>query len=683
MERDVLRPVFAYLEVVMRKPVWAVSFFLILLLAASTCFPARRVVLMEQATNAGCGCAGILDPGVDSLFTYYGREEVVCIRYNGWWPWEFDRLYNDNPAEIEARINYYSIADMPTVVIDGEPLERFCEARLLPETLEERLAVPSPLKMVAAESLSVDSLHVAVRIVAEQDPGADSLALRVAVVEDSIYYDAPNGKKYHNCTFRTMLPGTGGTAFSIAPGETLDFTYSVALDPGWDASMISSIAFVQNDGDRSVLQAVSSKPPLETWAGYYGGERGDVVPSGYSVDFPTTLVNLGALRDTFDLAFSSGLPGDWTAYYDIAGADNIGDAVALDPDSSCTVRVGFDCGFDSGTGEALVTVTSRRDPAVSRSLDFFALAGICALLVDDDGGDTLEDFYEAALDSAGAVYGVWDREIARVDSADLAMAEFVIWFTGGHAPTLDETDRAALGPYLDSGGRLGISGQDIGYSMCDPTSSFYSLEAKAFYESYLKAAYVEANSNLFDLEGRGGDIVSEGISLTIRGGDGADNQDFADVIDALPPAQVIFDYSDPAKHGGIRYENGDTRVVYLSFGFEAVDNMSDRALLMSRMVDWLGPAGSAGPRRPEIPVVACYPNPAVSFANIGLAGDGDWESLRIYNIQGRLVKDAGPGGGEFRWDLTDERGQTVSPGIYFVSVSTRDISTRHKLLIIR
>lgn len=658
--------------------------FIIAALSAGSALSARRTVLMEQATNGGCGCAGILDPGMDSLFVKYGHEAIVCIRYNDDHPWAYDELYAYNPTQIDERIAYYPMPTMPTLVIDGELSERVCDANSLPEKFEQRFTVPSPLVTAASGSMDVDSFYVDIQVIAEEDPQADTLKLRVAVVEDSVYYDAPNTKQYWRYTFRTMLPNMGGQAFTIAQGETLDFSMSVALDPVWDSSRLLAVAFVQNDDDKSVLQAATTVPRRQTWAGYYGGVRGDIVNSGYSSALPSTFVNLGTLRDTFDIDFASQVPADWSAYYDIAGGEIVGGDLALDPDSAAVITTRFDCGFDSGTGEATMTLVSQRDGAVERSLDFFTISGVCGLLVDDDGGDDLEIYYEDALDSTGAVYGVWDRSIARLDSADLEMADFVVWFTGRTAPTLDATDRGAIGPYLDAGGDLCLTGQDIAYSLCDPTSSYYTLDNKAFFETYIHATYVMPNSNLFDLNGRAGDVISDGISVTIRGGDGADNQDFPDVIDAIAPAEVIFDYSDPAKHGGIRYEGAGIRLVYLSFGFEAIDNQPDRVELMTNIVDWLAPTASVDPQVPGPVRIACYPSPAVSFANIIVTGAGGWESLMIYDVQGRVVRDAGSSGAQdFRWDLTDGSGARVSPGIYFIAVSARGSSATHKLMIVR
>jgi hypothetical protein len=668
----------------MRKLLLLAFVFASVVLIAGACFPARRVVLVEQATNAGCGCAGVLDPGLDSLFVHYGHEAVVCIRYNGWWPWEYDALYLDNPTEIEARVNYYGMTEMPTVLIDGEHTPRLCDANSFPGRLEERFGVSSPLEVEAAGSMDVDSFYVDITVIADEDPGADTLMLRVAVIEDSVYYDAPNTKKYWRYTFRTMLPHTDGLAFSIAQGETLYFGLSVALDPGWDPGMISAVALVQDDSDTSIVQAASSLHTRDSWSCYYGGDRGDIVLSGTSTSFPSTFANLGAMRDTFDIDLTTLLPGDWAAYYDITGGDVFGSSVALDPDASCTITVNFDAGSDGGTAEAAVTLTSRRDAAVERSLDFFTIAGTCGLLVDDDGGGSLEMYYTEALDSTNAVYGVWDRSLAKVDSADLDMADFVVWMTGQAAPTLDENDRAAIGPYLDTGGSFCITGQDIGYSMCDLTSSHYSPEAKTFYETYLHATYRMANANLYDLTGRTGDVISDGISLTIRGGDGADNQDFPDVVDAIAPAEVIFDYSDPAKQGGVRYEGGGTRLVYLSFGFEGIDSRSDRVLLMSRIVDWLAPTASVEPGTEGPVVISCHPNPAVSFASISAGGEAGWESLKIYDVQGRVIRDAGRSReGAFLWDLTDDSGARVSPGVYFVALAQQGRSATRKLMVVR
>lgn len=620
---------------------------------------------------------------MDSLLAYYSPVDVAVIRYHGDVPWEFDPFYNANPTEIDARYDFYSVTSIPAMFIDGESKSRTCFVHPLKEAIDERLELPTPIKLVAADSLAGDSCFVSVKVICEQDPSADTLMLRAAVIEDSIPYEAPNGQEIFNFIFRDFLPDPTGTGFAIAQGETLEFGFGFAVDPSWETANISTIVFVQDDTDGSIVQAASSAPPPLAWARYSASQRGVVESQGREVVFPGTLTSRGAGRDTLDIEFTSQLPLDWTADYDIVGGMQLTDAVALDSDSSCIINVEIACGLESGTGEATVTVRSRRDTAFTRSLRFFAVSGVCALIIDDDGGYDLETYYEDALDSLGIVWGRWDRTVAVPRLNDLDKTEFIIWFTGGAAPSLDIHDQDVLRSYLGGNGRLFLTGQDIGWGLADPNSNEYTEASGEFYETYLHAEHIMSNSNLWELDGRQGDPISGGISLTIEGGDGADNQLYPDVIDSIAPAHVIFDYSDPAKHGGIRFDSDSSKVVYLSFGFEGISTAEDRVLLLSRVVDWFGGLSGVDVETPD-PLIACYPNPATSYVTVRATQCGSDGIVEIYDVLGRVVKTAAIGESRgFTWDLMDGYGVKVAPGVYFLSVSAdRRVATK-KLLLVR
>jgi hypothetical protein len=663
--------------------VFMVLAILMIMLGSGVSEAARRVVVFEQATNVGCGCAGCLNPGLDSLRAYYGDAMVVYIRYHGDWPWAFDPFYHANPTELDERYAYYSITKMPTLVLDGEVIPQSCSAQYVRDAIEERFDAASPVKLVAADSILGDSCFVSVKVIAEGDAGPDSLTLRAAVIEDGIDYAAPNGEDVLNCVFRRFLPDHAGTRFAISQGETLDFQQAFEIDPLWNVAGLSTIVFVQREADKSIIQGVSSRARPDAWGWYEAASQGKVERPGRDVDFESMFTNLGAHLDTFDISLITDMPADWNAGFEIAGGGLGGSAVVIEPDSVCNITVTIGCGYESGTGRVTVMLQSRRDTAFARSLDFFAVSGICALLVDDDGGDDLESYYTEALDSLGVVWGRWDRSTAEPTLEDLSEPRFVIWFTGESTPTLDAHDRQVLAAYLAGDGRLFITGQDIGFRLCDMLSGESSQESRSFYERYLHARYIQSNSNLFNLSGRSGDPISDGLSIGIEGGDGADNQMFPDVIDSIAPAQVIFDYSDPLKHGGLRFDSDSSKVVYLSFGFEAISNSGDRVLLLSRIVSWFGETGGIDTEIPG-PAVKCYPNPAVSYVTISLSGPGTASCIDIYDVTGRLVRQADfSSQGVFMWDLRDRRGNNVSSGVYFITVSGGDTPVHKKVILAR
>jgi hypothetical protein len=208
---------------------------------------------------------------------------------------------------------------------------------------------------------------------------------------------------------------------------------------------------------------------------------------------------------------------------------------------------------------------------------FTAMGNI--LLVDDDDEASYELWYENALLASNYVYDVWERSTQPSPTSDL-MKQYtaVIWFTGrDYTSTLDATDQSHLAAFLMDGGKLFISGQDIGYD----------IHTESFYATYLHATYNQDTAG-WDVVGESGDVIGDGLSFMISSGDGANNQDWPDGIAPISPATSCFYYNDatPDK-AGIRVDTGLYRVVYLAFGFEAIDTMADRVAVMTRSLSWL------------------------------------------------------------------------------------------------
>ena len=201
------------------------------------------------------------------------------------------------------------------------------------------------------------------------------------------------------------------------------------------------------------------------------------------------------------------------------------------------------------------------------------------LLVDDDQGKTYETWYENALLAAQYVYVKWDR-YTQPSPYPSTMQGYtaVVWLTGDdYGTTLDTTDESNLAIYLNNGGKLFISGQDLGYD----------INTDSFYANYLHATY-NVDTAGHAIAGITGDVIGDGLSFSITGGDGANNQNYPDGIQPISPATTCFYYSDATSYkAGIKVDMGTYRIVYLAFGFEAIDNMASRTTVMSRSLGWL------------------------------------------------------------------------------------------------
>lgn len=273
------------------------------------------------------------------------------------------------------------------------------------------------------------------------------------------------------------------------------------------------------------------------------------------------------------------------------------------------------------------------------------------LLVADEYyySDQYYQYYAEALDNRGYAYDVWDCGLrGNIDGETLNqyLNGIVIWATPDWGYIDYYETLANLTSYLDNGGKLFISGQDIG-----------DIRGSEFYQDYLHAQYVQDNIGLYALNGTPGDPITDGLYVCISGDYGANNQYSPSEIDPISPAEAIFTYDpeataplSPVKEpimaagqaapseyleqkgpgttiiestgtGALRVDTGVYRVVYFAFGFEAINSAADRATVMGKVLDWLGPAPGEDWSIP-VSIAADIGGAEVTFGANSLATDG-------------------------------------------------------------
>jgi C1A family cysteine protease len=231
--------------------------------------------------------------------------------------------------------------------------------------------------------------------------------------------------------------------------------------------------------------------------------------------------------------------------------------------------------------EFVLNITA--DGGAYTKADTFTLrVGDCPLLlVDDDDGSAYESWFETALGNNGYVYEVWDEtKDGFVDAGTMDDYAAVVWLTGINGD-IESENIEAISQYLDGGGKLFMSGQDIGWQLNyenDP-------DRIEFYHTYLHANYIKDDSGFRSITGISGDPIGDGLSFDIGGGDGSGDQDWPSEIEPRTGAAAILAY-DPGVEAGLRYDSG-YRLVYFAFGLEAVNTGAMRDTLMHRSLEWL------------------------------------------------------------------------------------------------
>jgi C1A family cysteine protease len=217
------------------------------------------------------------------------------------------------------------------------------------------------------------------------------------------------------------------------------------------------------------------------------------------------------------------------------------------------------------------------------AVDTFEITlGPCpVLLVDDDEGEGTERWFESALTRNGYVYEKWEEDLdGEIPLSELERYTVTVW-DNGWGGSLGSGNRSVVSQYLDGGGRMMFSGEDIGWYLNYQGNS----EMIGFYNNYLHADYVLDDSGYRSLTGVAGCPIGGGLSFTLNGAGSAMNQSYPSEISPRGGASGVFEYS-AGLEGALKYA-GTHRMVYLAFGLEGVTTAAMQDTILRRSLEWI------------------------------------------------------------------------------------------------
>jgi len=391
-----------------------------------------------------------------------------------------------------------------------------------------------------------------------------------------------------NTTFVSAQDGgsTGGGAVtwsgkSLPSGGSIAVHFTVNINSG----VSSSVTSITNDGlsaSDAQGQTVSGSPAITKFAPPFavsvspaaqtGGAR-----AGSGQTYTVTVTNLGFKTDTYNLGVSGGTFA--AAIFDATcttPATATASIVAGAAANFC-VKVAVPAGATDGTAStSTVTATSVGSPTISASATIKTIAvTVDTLLVDEDGNaPDVNAFYTSALTTAGVPFDLWDLN-ANPNLPVKYMEAFknIFWFTGTSFPAPIQPYEGSLTAYLNNGGHLFMSGQDLLDQAAGTTP---------FVHNYLHVTW-DGSENQNDrlsnsVTSVAGNPVTNGIGtvpldLAVLGGPGLA---FMDQITPNGGALAAFmddgSSTKPAVGTGPQPDaltfSGTYRVVFLAFAFE-------------------------------------------------------------------------------------------------------------------
>jgi uncharacterized repeat protein (TIGR01451 family) len=305
------------------------------------------------------------------------------------------------------------------------------------------------------------------------------------------------------------------------------------------------------------------------------------------VDYHVTLANGGFQDDTYNLGSSGSAAGFTVSFLDSTCTTSVSSvAVASGASTDVCVRVHIDSGA-TGNSTATVTATSTGSSAVSASgtVKTIGVGPNDTLLVDEDGNapDT-QSYYTTALTSSNIPFQVWDLKSdgATLPQAFLLDFKNVVWYTGNSYPDPIGPYEPELEAFLNGGGRLLMSGQDI-LDQAAGTAPFFS-------------DYVHISWDGSEVQNDKATTAVHSVSGTLTDGIGEItldhsilNADFEDEITPNGTAQAIFT-DDASQPDALSYSDSTGyKVVFLAFPLEAYGTAADKANLVQKAFGFFGP----------------------------------------------------------------------------------------------
>jgi len=626
-------------------------------------------VVAELATGTWCGWCPDAYKGLEVMKDKYPSPDLTCIRY-------YNNSGDLSNSEADARDDYYGVTGYPTCVFNGTDKvvgggNATADGSRYEPVVSKLLAEGTPFGLDVQLDIAGGKATVTATATLYNDYSGTAPKIWIALTEDDV------SGEITNVTRRIV---DAGTVSITKEGDDATFEETFDIDGGWNPDKLHGVAFLQINSTKEILQASSSYPRPDYHHRITAPVRMDRIAPTETITYTFYLTNVGGKSDDFAVTLDdSGLPSGWSA--ELTGPATLAD-VTLDSDESAEFEVTIRPNGNSGQGNVEIDISPGHDD--DRSFVLSAVTNdVDVNVVDDDGGEEFENYFTAALDAIGKTYGVWDVDDFHLNNLASDMSPVLIWSCGWSFPSLTPQNRELLEFYLDQGGKLFLTGQDIGWDLCSSDSENSNWESKAFYHNYLHANYISDDADNTSISGVEGDPITDGMSFNIAGGDGANNQQYPSIIDPYDDAASTMLTYSTGQGAAVRAEKDDYRVVYLAFGYEAIDNPTSRRELLEKSLDWLGPAAPITSIAEE-PVTRTSPTltiegisrgTLVAFYNI----PSRHGRIDVYDALGRRVAGAEVSGPEGRVELNLNH---LAAGCYFVRLKSKESSTTCKTLLL-
>ena len=239
-----------------------------------------------------------------------------------------------------------------------------------------------------------------------------------------------------------------------------------------------------------------------------------------------------------------------------------------------------------------------------------------------------------ALAAAGQTFDYADASL--VSASLLTNYAKVVWMLGEES-TVNETfgsaEQSAVSNYLAAGGRLLVSGAEIGWDL--GRSGVSSASDVAFFNTTLRAAYAADSGGTSNVTGTAAGFLN-GVTIRFNHTNlmadtyAANYPDVLSVGSGAVTAAVYGTSASGTSGAVIQYSNATYRTIVMGFPFETITNAETRATVMTKAMQFLGDTATPGAIR-------------VTLSPAGATNAGRWLVNGTTNLSGVARTGLNPG----------------------------------------
>ena len=636
----------------------------LLFLSSRSQAQAPRYVLLEEFTGMNCGPCAAQNPGFLTNILTPNPITVHHIAYHPSWP-GVDMMYTYNPKPVDSMVNQYLVTGVPNVEMLGN-MKNSSPSGITQSDVDHAFSGGSPIKVQVTDVIVSGQNHTAtVTVTTVGTVPTGTYRLRTIVNESLTFATPPggNGEKSFPHVFRKMMPSWKGDAIVLpAIGSSVVFTYNYVADTLWKQPNVKLTSYVQNVNTNEVLNCGSTGDPM---INYTLSLPAVIVQHGTAASqnsFNLTSSNTGTGSEQFSYTLTSNAPGGWTANFTVGGTPYTNTAT-VNTSAGTTNNIVINVTPDLTPFVATYTmkVQSVTNPGLPAMIsEVYVIANVSDLIVNNSGyvGDGVTVGSAANWDSVyttGLAYanrltvGKTDEKIMTMAIAQGAFTgvKNVYLNVGWTFPAFTDVEVAQLTSFLNNGGNMLVSGQDVGWDTWGASPATGTANTRAFYTNFLCASWVadgDTSNKVLVTDTHDpiwGPLPNAPLAKTYG------NYYYPDQLRPVGLGTPIYNYNDTShahndttRCAGVRASNGTWKTVYVGPGIEMVGTPLNRRIIIKRAHDWFYGLVTGINEKGAINnsyLGQNFPNPSNYTTQIPLSNIYKDMSMNITDLTGRVL----------------------------------------------